>query len=72
MGGGGGGGPPGAQDPAESWDDRDRRAERRPVKKKTAEEDFRMKNPAPRREKRQSGKSWRDYEIDDEVGEWED
>ncbi len=73
MGGGGGGGPPGSQDPAESWDDRERRAERRPVKKKkTAEEDFRMKNPAPRREKRQSGKSWRDYEIDDEVGEWED
>ena len=30
------------------------------------EEELRLRNPAPRREKRQSGKSWRDYEIDDE------
>jgi len=33
-----------------------------------------MKNPSPRRNKRESGKSWRDYELDDEfgVGEWDD
>lgn len=49
-------------------------------KKKPQEEaDFRMKNPSARRNKRESGKSWRDYEIDEEFGvsepdasEWED
>ena len=66
------GGPPGANDPPESWDDRERKAERKtPKKRKGQEEDFRLKNAAPRREKRQSGRSWRDYQMDDEVGEWD-
>ena len=41
-------------------------------KKPQSEEDFRLRDPGPRREKRQSGKSWRDYAIDDEFGEWDD
>ncbi|MEN0066360.1 MAG: hypothetical protein AAGA48_29760 [Myxococcota bacterium] len=66
--------PPGQADAPTGWDDRERRGDRKQVKKKKPQEetDFRSKNPSPRRNKRESGRSWRDYEIDDEFGEWDD
>jgi len=72
---GGRGGPPGAGGGAgfpaapetESWEDTPRRDRRANKKKKTREEDPQWpKTSAPRKNRRESGKTWRDYTVEDD------
>lgn len=65
-GGGGGAGFPAAPE-TESWEDTPRRDRRANKKKKTREEDPQWpKTSAPRKNRRESGKTWRDYTVEDD------
>lgn len=77
--GGGGAGRPGEATSDDWADDRNKLRDRRAKKKTTTgvkapgtawDEDLRMRAPV-KREKRESGKSWRDYTVEEDAGEVE-
>jgi len=71
SGGGGGGGFNSTSTDSESWDDGPKRDRRAQKKKKSREEESWARVPAPKKNRRESGRSWRDYTVEDD-GDFED